>query len=292
MKVRKRRAEVLRNRILMGLALLVVALVVAIVVTRPKAEKPQGGGEDTSSATQSDVVPAPETESSTSGVPSTSSVPSEPGTSGETSASSTPSSSDTPSSTPTSVEAADPYYVAAMPLLVNPTNKIPGDYKPDVVAMGNGYNYDKTANVAFQAMNKKAKAEGIALQVVSAYRTVEKQTTNFNAKVKEFENNGYDAQAAYAATAQIIAVPGTSEHTLGLALDLNSLETSFEDTAAFRWLIKNCADFGFILRYPKDKVDITDITYEPWHYRYVGSNHAKIIMEKGICLEEYLSGTY
>ena len=89
-------------------------------------------------------------------------------------------------------------------------------------------------------------------------------------------------------TAQYIAVPGTSEHSLGLAVDLNSLEESFEQTAQFKWLIEHCAEYGFILRYPKDKEDITGISYEPWHYRYVGEDHAAKIMEQGLCLEEYV----
>ncbi|MEG0854109.1 MAG: M15 family metallopeptidase [Angelakisella sp.] len=175
---------------------------------------------------------------------------------------------------------------------MNPTNKIPEGYKPDVVEMGNGYSFDRKGTEAYNAMAKAAKADGISLWVVSAYRSHEKQTTNFNNKIKEFQGMGYTATEAYAATAKLIAVPGTSEHSLGLALDLNSLETSFENTKTFEWLYKNCADYGFILRYPKDKTHITEISYEPWHYRYVGVDHAKIIMEKGICLEEYLSGDY
>lgn len=87
---------------------------------------------------------------------------------------------------------------------------------------------------------------------------------------------------------QWVAVPGTSEHCLGYAADLCSLEENFENSDQFAWLQKHCAEYGFILRYPKDKVDITKISYEPWHYRYVGSNHAQIIMSQGLCLEEYL----
>ena len=88
--------------------------------------------------------------------------------------------------------------------------------------------------------------------------------------------------------ATIVALPGTSEHHLGLAVDINSVETSFEDTAAFRWLQENAENYGFILRYPKDKQEITKIIYEPWHYRYVGVEHAKTINGLGMCFEEYV----
>ena len=210
----------------------------------------------------------------------------------EPSSSSSTVSQSSESSNPETVPSDNPFYEGDMPILVNPTNKIPEGFDPDVISMGNGFNCGRKAAVAYDAMLKKANADGANLWVVSAYRSHEKQTTNFNNKVQEYKNNGYTDEDAYVATAAIIAVPGTSEHSMGLAIDVNSLYTSFEDTAEFTWLMENCADFGFILRYPKDKVDITEITYEPWHYRYVGTNHAKIIMENEICLEEYLSGDY
>ena len=190
------------------------------------------------------------------------------------------------------VDASHPFYEEELPMLVNSTNKIPDDYDPDVVDMGNGFNCGRKANTAYAAMLRKANADGVNLWVVSAYRSHEKQTINFNNKVQEYKNQGYSAKDAYNATAAIIAIPGYSEHSAGLAIDINSLYTSFEDTTEYAWLIENCADFGFVIRYPKDKVEITEISYEPWHYRYVGSNHAKIIMEEKICLEEYLSGDY
>ena len=182
----------------------------------------------------------------------------------------------------------DPYYEEELPLLVGPNNPIPDDFVPDVADLGNGYQFDVHATAALQDMINAAAQDGISLWLLSAYRSTESQTRLFNEKVAEYESYGYDAEEAYVQASAWVAVPGTSEHSLGLSVDLNSLEESFEDTQAFQWLITHCADYGFILRYPKDKVEITGISYEPWHYRYVGSNHAHAIMEQGICLEEYL----
>ena len=88
--------------------------------------------------------------------------------------------------------------------------------------------------------------------------------------------------------ATISAYPGTSEHELGLAVDFNSVEESFENTREFQWLKTHAAEYGFIMRYAKEKQDITGVIYEPWHYRYVGEKHAKKINQMGYCLEEYI----
>ncbi|MEG1686965.1 MAG: M15 family metallopeptidase [Angelakisella sp.] len=295
---RNRRAEIIRNRVLVVLLAVVLVLVGWIVVVRWQSGKqPQ----ESSSVSESSAPPA---SSATSAAPVASSVPeSQPESqssatslapeSKSASASSTAASQSGSSST--SSDASQPtalYYEEKMPVLVNPTNKIPEGYDPDVVDLGNGMSLNRKAAKAYDSMLRKANKDGITLWLVSAYRSTERQVVVFNTKVKEYEAAGYTHEQACAATATHIAVPGTSEHSLGLATDINSLETTFEDTKAFRWLIANCADFGFILRYPKGKEDITGIAYEPWHYRYVGSNHAKIIMEKGLCLEEYLSGDY
>ena len=115
----------------------------------------------------------------------------------------------------------------------------------------------------------------------------------FNRKINQYKAKGYDDNEAYNIAKTIVAIPGTSEHNLGLAADIvtpsyQTLDEGFAQTEAFRWLSENAADYGFILRYPKGKGDITGIIYEPWHYRYVGQAAAKVITEQGICLEEYL----
>jgi len=99
---------------------------------------------------------------------------------------------------------------------------------------------------------------------------------------------------AYNLTKREIAIPGTSEHSTGLAVDIvvlshQTLDEDFEKTEGFKWLSENAQKYGFILRYPKNKEEITGIKYEPWHYRYVGEENAKKINEQGICLEEYLA---
>lgn len=185
-------------------------------------------------------------------------------------------------------EAQEPYYEPELPLLTGPDNPISKDFQVDVVEIGGGYKFDSHAAQALKDMLAAAAAENISLYPISAYRSYESQTRLYTNKVQEYKNYGHDAETAAIYAAKWVARPGTSEHSIGLAVDLNSLEESFENTAAFSWLQKHCAEYGFILRYPKDKVEVTKISYEPWHYRYVGSNHAKIIMEKGICLEEYL----
>ena len=101
-------------------------------------------------------------------------------------------------------------------------------------------------------------------------------------------NQGYDKTTATQKAAQIILPPGTSEHNAGLCMDIISLDVSFENTKAFAWLQNHAADYGFILRYPKNKDNITEITYEPWHWRYVGVEHAKAMNERRLCLEEYV----
>ena len=179
--------------------------------------------------------------------------------------------------------------VDGMPILVNPTHAIPEGYVPQVTPItGSEYQFDVNAVSYLNQMMGEAYDQGVILYPISAYRSNESQTRNFNRKLEENKASGLSDEEAYAMTAKYIAVPGTSEHSLGLAVDLNSLDESFDQTQAFQWLQEHCADYGFILRYPKDKVEITGIAYEPWHYRYVGKEHAKAIMEKGICLEEYL----
>ncbi len=157
----------------------------------------------------------------------------------------------------------------------------------------NGYGYlkfDSRAIDKLHAMCAAAKREGISLSAISAYRTNDKQTQLFNNQVekqrKKYPELSESELKAKAST--ISAIPGTSEHELGLAVDFNSVEESFETTKAFKWLNANADDYGFIMRYPKEKQSITGVIYEPWHYRYVGTDHAKKITSLGYCLEEYI----
>ena len=143
---------------------------------------------------------------------------------------------------------------------------------------------------ALDAMFIEMRAAGFTdVSVTSAYRSYDYQTQRFNDTMNNYMKR-YDRDTAYAKTAAEIALPGCSEHQSGLCADLHNLPAasqSFESKEAYKWLIAHCADFGFILRYPKDKEDVTEIIFEPWHYRFVGRYHAKRIMQSGLCLEEY-----
>ncbi len=147
---------------------------------------------------------------------------------------------------------------------------------------------DKRVLKSFEDMCKAAESDGIKIWACSAYRTYSYQQSLYINKVNRLKNSGMDEATAKVEAAKVVALPGTSEHHLGLAVDINSVEESFENTVQFAWLQENAEDFGFILRYTKDKQSVTKIIYEPWHYRYVGVEHAKEINRLGMCLEEYI----
>lgn len=177
-------------------------------------------------------------------------------------------------------------------ILVNSTNKLPDDFEITLGEIGVRKMDSRIVSVV-QEMMADAKQDGVELLLASSYRTVERQTELFNEQVQYFKNLGYSDTQAYNNAKEWVAIPGTSEHHTGLALDIVTptyqvLDYGFDTTEAFKWLYENCSEYGFILRYPKDKSDITKITYEPWHYRYVGVETAKYIMENNMCLEEYI----
>lgn len=150
---------------------------------------------------------------------------------------------------------------------------------------------DFYAAMALEAMLKEAAANGCEnLSVTSGYRSYNYQQQLFDNQVSALTPRYGDAAREKAAEA--VAIPGTSEHQSGLCADLHNLPAAsqtFADTDEYTWLINNCAKFGFILRYPKEKTNVTKIMFEPWHYRFVGRYHAQIIMQQGLCLEEYLA---
>lgn len=177
--------------------------------------------------------------------------------------------------------------------LVNSENTIPEDWKVDLVRLNNNQLVDRRIYKDLTAMLKVAKSEGLNLLICSSYRTNEKQEQLYQNKVNNYLKQGYSKQEAYDKAAFWVARPKTSEHQLGFAVDIVSinnqrLDHSQEKTAEQQWLIQNSWRYGFILRYPTRKNDITKVGYEPWHYRYVGKKHAKKINELGVCLEEYV----
>ena len=178
-------------------------------------------------------------------------------------------------------------------LLANPDNPLPEDFSVKTAQVQGSFVMDERVAEAMKLMIADAKAQGVDLMICSAYRSIQRQQELFDAEVANQMAAGKSRADAEAITATMIAVPGTSEHHTGLAADIvtpthQTLDPQFADTAAGKWLLENAADYGFILRYPEDKQEITKIIYESWHYRYVGEEHAKAIKESGLCLEEYL----
>lgn len=187
---------------------------------------------------------------------------------------------------------ADPLMV-----LVNHTSKMPDDYTFDTKECGSATAVNKTLQTvacdAFHSMQKAAAADGVTVWMQSGYRSVKYQTSLYERKTKYYLDKGYDNATAKEKAAAVVNPPGYSEHNCGLAADLNSpehtgLDEGFEKTAAFRWLCEHAGDYGFILRYPKDAEDKTEIIYEPWHWRYVGVENAAKINASGLCFEEYI----
>lgn len=187
---------------------------------------------------------------------------------------------------------ADPLMV-----LVNHTSKMLDDYTFDTKECGSATAVNKTLQTvacdAFLEMQKAAAADGVTVWMQSGYRSVKYQTSLYERKTKYYLDKGYDNATAKEKAAAVVNPPGYSEHNCGLAADLNSpehtgLDEGFEKTAAFRWLCEHAGDYGFILRYPKDAEDKTEIIYEPWHWRYVGVENAAKINASGLCFEDYI----
>ena len=152
---------------------------------------------------------------------------------------------------------------------------------------------ERQAAKALEKMLAAAEREGMGLQVISGYRSFEYQKMLWEKELNLAMDSGLSYSQAEKKISRTLAKPGTSEHSTGLAVDL-ACEGEFECDPALltkpqgKWLCKNAAEYGFILRYPRLKEHITGIDYEPWHYRYVGREAAMLIKESGICLEEFL----
>lgn len=186
-----------------------------------------------------------------------------------------------------------PWYL----VLVNNKNPMEEGYEPELTELEPEHYVDSRIADAAKQMLQDAEKAGLHILICSAYRSVERQEQVFNESLEERLDQGMDYWDAFADNRLSVAEPGTSEHALGLALDLISnqyteLDEGQEDTKEAKWLKENCHKYGFILRYPPEKTDITGIIYEPWHYRYVGVEDATKIMEFGITLEEYLETYY
>ena len=179
--------------------------------------------------------------------------------------------------------------------LVNETHPLDTSYVPEELAeIADGYYVDARILADLEQMMNDGAEQGLSMYVTSAYRSYEQQTETFNLSMQNRLGQGMDPLAAYEETRTSVAIPGTSEHATGLAVDIISteyaeLDERQGDTKEQQWLMEHCWEYGFILRYPPEKSDVTGIIFEPWHYRYVGKEAAREITEQGITLEEYLS---
>lgn len=212
-----------------------------------------------------------------------------PGKTPEEPAASTAANAHTETAAPTE-QAAEPDWKL---LLVNPWNELPEDFSVELKHFSGGHAVDARIYPDLQAMLEDARAGGLSPIVCSSYRSQEKQQALYDRKIARLQARGYSREDAEAEAGKWVAVPGTSEHQIGLAVDIVSLsyqllDEAQADTAEQAWLMEHAHEYGFVLRYPKEKSSITGICYEPWHYRYVGKNAAKVMCEQGICLEEYL----
>ncbi len=204
------------------------------------------------------------------------------------------SSSSAPSSSEASVPlpVTGPYDTAELPALYNFENPIPEEYTAELldnlIPVGGGHTMASEAGNAYMAMFDAAAAEGVALTPVSGYRSNQQQSTNYNNSIQRYLNQGYSEAEATLLTQDYYAIPGTSEHEAGLAMDIGWIDDSFEGSAAFAWLQENAAEYGFILRYQDNTYETTHIRYEPWHYRFIGANYAQQYVELGMeTLEDY-----
>lgn len=181
-------------------------------------------------------------------------------------------------------------------ILVNPWNELPADYQANLLPLENGHLVEVSCYQDLQQMLADCEASGFTPSVCSAYRTQADQEYLYQRKVKYYLDLNYAQEEAEKWAATVVALPGTSEHQLGLAVDIIEedypyLTDAQANTDTQKWLMEHCWEYGFILRYPEDAMDITGIIWEPWHYRYVGKEIAAEIYAQGITLEEYLGFT-
>lgn len=173
-------------------------------------------------------------------------------------------------------------------ILVNRDNYVPDDYGVELTELSNGEKVDSRIYPELQKMFDDARAQGYGLFVREGYRTPDEQQQLLDEKIEAYRNKGKSKYEAKKLAEEWVAIPGTSEHQLGIAVDINADTSKSSKDAVYGWLAENAYKYGFINRYPSDKTDITGIGNEPWHYRYVGKEAALEIYSLGICLEEYI----
>lgn len=182
-------------------------------------------------------------------------------------------------------------------ILVNPWEALPSEFDPNLVVVMNEQQIDSRIIQAWEEWYKAALDAGHQLFFASGHRTVERQSSNFNRTYNNYLSEGYSEEEALLKTKEYLTEPGHSEHHTGLAFDLldqqwvasgRTLEPDYDSQASQQWLVDTMSDYGFILRYPKGKEEITGIQYESWHFRYVGEEHARFMELHDLVLEEYI----
>lgn len=173
-------------------------------------------------------------------------------------------------------------------IVVNKWNKVPEDYEVTLTELQGGEKVDRRIYPQLQEMFDAARADGIYPIVREGYRTREEQQEILDEKIEAYRQEGYVELIAESSARAYVALPGTSEHELGIAVDINADKSMCSNDEVYAWLALHAHEYGFILRYPLGKDQITGTTYEPWHYRYVGCEAAQEIYERGLTLEEYV----
>ena len=251
------------------LLLLAVAVLLVVYFVRSAASKTPETGLPSGDTAQTTTLPSSEPDLPPQTAPSTEAPRTEPSTE------------------PPATEPA-PEAEAWKLLLVNADHPLPEGYSVTLKQLRNGHQVDERIYPELQQMFDDARSEGIYPLINESFRTAERQQQILDQYVARYEGQGMSHDKALEKALTIVAVPGTSEHQLGLALDIIA-EYDSDNTATWDWLRENCWRYGFILRYPADKEAVTGISYEPWHFRYVGVPAAQEITESGLCLEEYLA---
>ncbi len=182
-------------------------------------------------------------------------------------------------------------------ILVNAAHPLPEDFTVELAMTPYGYEVDKRIVEPLVTMIDAAAADGVSLLPCYGYRTLEQSAQLFEKQVNRQLALGLDQEAALEEAKHWVAPPGTSDHHTGLALDIVTpehqvLDHAFAQTPAAQWMAQHSAQYGFVIRFPEDKQEITGITYEPWHLRYVGEEHAAVMKEENLCLEEYWQRLY
>lgn len=175
-------------------------------------------------------------------------------------------------------------------VVVNTSREMPTDYEPELAEiLSTGYYMDERVVPFYEDMYNAAKEEGIILTPYSGYRSYARQERNYKNLTETYMSQySLSREEAAKKAATVILPPGTSEHNLGLAMDICNTLDAFAETDEYKWLTENAHKYGFILRYTEEKMDITGIVDEPWHWRFVGVEYAEDIRNSGLCLEEYL----